>query len=160
MFTIADIRDIAVQIEENGEKAYRQASKEVDDPEIAKIFSWMADEEKRHAQWFASIQSKKELTEEQMAIEEMGRGLLKEMIADQTFSMDHKELKKVKSFHQMVRQSKSFEQDTILFYQFLKGLLDDDEASFQIEKIIAEEQNHFDQLSEMEGAGDGIYAPA
>ena len=159
MFTIADIRDIAIQIEENGEKAYRQASREVADPEIAEIFSWMADEEKRHARWFASIESKKPLTVEQQALEEMGRGLLKEMIADQTFSMEHKELLQAKTFQEMVSQSKSFEQDTILFYQFIKGVLDDDDACRQIDFIIAEEQRHFERLAELEEAGDGLFVP-
>ncbi len=160
MFTIADIRDIAIQIEENGEKAYRKASRDVKDPEIAEIFSWMADEEKRHSQWFASIQSDKELTPEQQSLEEMGRGLLKEMIADQTFSMENKELLRVKTFQEMVTQSKSFEQDTILFYQFIKGVLDDKEACNQIDLIIAEEQNHFDKLEAMEAAGNDMFASA
>ncbi len=160
MFTIADIRDIAIQIEQNGEKAYRKASQEARDPEIAKIFDWMADEEKRHAQWFATIDSDKPLTEEQQALEEMGRGLLKEMIADQTFSLEHKELLGVKTFQEMVVQSKSFEKDTVLFYQFLKGVLDDDDACNQIDLIIAEEQNHFNRLSEMEEAGDGMFVSA
>lgn len=160
MFTIADIRDIAIQIEQNGEKAYRQASQQVTDPKIAEIFTWMADEEKRHAQWFASIDSDKQLTEEQQALEAMGRGLLKEMIADQTFSMEHKELLQSKTFQETVIQSKSFEKDTILFYQFLRGVLDDDEACRQIDLIIAEEQNHFDRLTEMAESGDGMFLPA
>jgi rubrerythrin len=160
MFTIADIRDIAIQIEQNGEKAYRQASQQVTDSKIAEIFTWMADEEKRHAQWFASIDADKQLTEEQQALEEMGRGLLKEMIAGQTFSMEHKELLQSKTFQETVIQSKSFEKDTILFYQFLKGVLDDDDACRQIELIIAEEQNHFERLTEMEEAGDGMFVPA
>lgn len=160
MFTIADIRDIAIQIEENGEKAYRQASREADDPEIAEIFSWMADEEKRHARWFASIESEKPLTDEQQAIEEMGRGLLKEMIADQTFSLEHEELLQAKTFQKMVSQSKTFEQDTIIFYQFIKGVLDDADACRQIDLIIAEEEKHFERLAELEAAGGGLFAPA
>lgn len=160
MFTIADIRDIAIQIEHNGEKAYRQASMETDDPEIAEVFSWMADEERRHGQWFAAIESDKELTEEQQALEEMGRGLLREMIADQTFSMDSKELQKVKTFKEMIHQSKSFEKDTILFYEFLKGVLDDEDACKQIDLIIAEEQNHYNRLAEMEEAGGDLFVSA
>ncbi|MEE4167253.1 MAG: ferritin family protein [Desulfocapsaceae bacterium] len=158
MFTIADIRDIAIQIEENGEKAYRQASQEAADPEIAEMFAWMADEEKRHARWFATIESDKTLSEEQQALEEMGRGLLKEMIADQTFSMEHQELLAVKTFQEMVVQSKSFEQDTILFYQFIKGVLDDEDACRQIDLIIAEEKRHIERLAELEEAGDGLFA--
>ena len=159
MFTVADIRDIAIQIEQNGEKAYRQASREITDPEIAELFAFMADEEKRHARWFAALESDKPLTEEQREIEEMGRGLLKEMIADQTFSLEREELLQAGSFEEMVRQSKSFEQDTILFYQFIKGVLDDEDACRQIEHIIAEEQRHFELLSELKEAGDGLFDP-
>lgn len=159
MFTVADIRDIAIQIEENGEKAYRQASREAADPEIARIFAWMADEEKRHARWFASIESDKPLTEEQQEIEEMGRGLLKEMIADQTFSLEHKELLQIKTFEEMVSQAKAFEQDTVLFYQFIKGVLDNEAAGRQIDLIIAEEQRHLELLTEMKKTGDGLFVP-
>ncbi len=55
MFTIADIRNIAIQIELNGEKTYRKASEECTDPTMAKIFVKMAEDEKRHAKWFESI---------------------------------------------------------------------------------------------------------
>ena len=85
MFTIADIRDIAIQIEKNGEKSYREAARKAADPEIAEIFNWMADEEKRHAQWFETIESEAELTEEQQELEKMGRRLLQEMVEGQTF---------------------------------------------------------------------------
>jgi len=154
MFTIADIRDIAIQIEKNGEKAYRQASEEASDPEIVEIFSWMADEERRHGQWFASITSDKPLTKDQIALEQMGRELLKEMIAGQTFSMGQEELKAVESFQDMVTQSKVFEKDTILFYEFLKGVLDDPDAEAQIDEIIAEERVHLERLEDMEGLKD------
>ena len=160
MFTVADIRDIAIQIETNGELAYRQASKNAADPEIATLFEWMADEEQRHAAFFATIESDQELTSEQQALEEMGRGLLKEMIADQTFSLNQQELQKVKTFQEMVSQSKSFEQDTILFYEFLKGVLDDEKACQTIDLIIAEERNHVNQLAELESSNGTILTPA
>jgi rubrerythrin len=52
MFTIADIRHIAIQIEKNGEETYRKAASEATDPDIGQILGKMADDEKRHAQWF------------------------------------------------------------------------------------------------------------
>ena len=160
MFTIADIRDIAIQIEINGEKTYRQASRDAKDPQIAELFNWMADEERRHAQWFESIAVDKPLTEEQIELEKMGRALLKEMIAGQTFSMDEEELKTVTSFKEMVSQSKSFEKDTILFYEFLKGVLDDKQVEIEIDKIIAEEQAHYEKLKELEGLDDPLCVSA
>jgi rubrerythrin len=152
MFTIADIRDIAIQIELNGEKAYREASENAANPQIAEIFTWMADEEKRHARWFESIQSDKPLTEEQLELEKMGRQLLQEMIAGQTFSLQQNSLQNSASSEVMLAQAGSFEQDTILFYEFLKGLMDSEDSCRQLDRIIEEERRHFEQLEEMNRA--------
>ena len=159
MFTIADIKDIAIQIEKNGEKSYREAARKASAPEIAEIFNWMADEEKRHAQWFETIHSDAELTEEQQEIEKMGRKLLQEMVEGQTFSLEQDELAKATSFQEMISSSMGFEKDTILFYEFLKGLISDESAVQQLEVIIAEEQNHFDRLEELEADEYGAHQP-
>ena len=45
MFTVADIREIAVQIEKNGEAAYRAAAQLISDSAVSEIFTWMAEEE-------------------------------------------------------------------------------------------------------------------
>lgn len=153
MFTVADIRDIAIQIERNGEETYRQAAKMAADPRMAEIFQWMADEEKRHAEWFESIRSDQPLSEEQIALEKMGRQLLQEMVADQTFSLERKKLQQSRDLSEVLAQSKLFEQDTVLFYEFLQTMITDDEAYKQLETIIAEERRHFRQLGEMEASG-------
>ena len=150
VFTIADIRDIAVQIERNGENTYRQASKDAENPEIADLFSWMAEEEKRHAQWFENIKSEHPLTAEQRELEKMGRQLLQEMVGDQTFSLEQAELKKVTSFKEMIVQSIVFEKDTILFYEFLKGVVEGEDVRKGLDIIIAEEQKHADRLENLE----------
>lgn len=156
MFTIADIRDIAVQIERNGEQTYRQASRLAADPELAELFDWMADEERRHAEWFAAIDSQQELSEEQRELEQMGRQLLQSMVEGQTFSLERDELLQLSSFQELVEVSKGFEKDTMLFYDFLKGLIEDPQARRQLELIIAEEQSHYDRLDELAAADDSI----
>lgn len=156
MFTVADIRDIAIQVERNGEKAYRTASENITDPEIAAILSWMADEERRHARWFESIKSDKPLTDEQGKLEKMGRQLLQEMIGDQTFSLEQERLQGVRTFSEMLAQAKCFESDTILFYEFLQGVIDETDAKQQLAVIIKEERRHFEQIVEMEKAGSGV----
>ena len=39
MFTLSDIRNIAVQIEENGEQTYRRAAERSVDPERKRLFT-------------------------------------------------------------------------------------------------------------------------
>ncbi len=149
MFTVADIRNIAIQIELNGEKTYRKASKESADPEMAEMFEKMADDEKRHAQWFDSLQSQKPLTEEQREMEAMGRTILQEMVKNQTFSLEQSKLENVDSVTELLKKSRGFEQDTILFYELLSGFIEEKETMEQLESIITEERRHFDELSEM-----------
>ena len=153
MFTIADIRDIAIQIETNGEAAYRQAAASVKDPVVRDVFLWMAAEEKRHATWFASFESDQTLSEEQLELEKMGRHLLQEMVADQTFSLDKEMLRNTSDFDEALAQAQLFESDTVMFYEFLMNLVTEEDAKKQLEIIILEEKRHIDQLSEMRNAG-------
>lgn len=154
MFTIDDIREIAIQIERNGEKTYRQASGLAKDSMIADILEWMAEEEKNHARWLESIRSNRKLSEEEREIERMGRDLLQEMIADQTFSLDPEQLSRAKTFAEIIAQSRAFEKDTIRFYEFLCEIVDEDAVREQLRVIIAEEQRHFEQLGTLQDRGD------
>jgi rubrerythrin len=153
MFRVADIRQIAVQIEKNGAAAYRQAAEQVSDQAVAEIFNWMADEEQRHAQWFSSIETAEPLTGEQFELEQMGRQLLQEMVADQTFSLDKKLLVQTPAFAEALEQAKLFEKDTVMFYEFLLTLISEEQPRQELERVIGEEKRHIDQLEEMQAAG-------
>ena len=92
MYTFEDIRDIAIQIERNGERTYRKASEITKDPELAKILLWLADEEHRHKKWFNALQTERKLSPEHREMEAMGRALLQDMVKDQPFSLDAEQL--------------------------------------------------------------------
>ena len=149
MFTIDDIRNIAIQIEQNGEETYRQVSKESANPKIAELFNWMADEEKRHANWFQNIKSSKPLETEHEELALMGKNLLQDMVKDQTFSLDKQALNDEKNLVLMLQQSITFELDTILFYEFLAQLINDTETQKQLNLIIKEEREHAQHLTEL-----------
>jgi rubrerythrin len=149
MFTLADIREIAVQIEKNGEAAYRKAAEMVKDSAVSDIFIWMAEEEKVHRAFFKGIESSEPISEEQRELEIMGRQLLQEMVADQTFSLDKEMLVETDDFIEALTQAQALEQDTILFYEFLLNLASDDETREQLELVIEEEKRHIEQLEEM-----------
>ncbi|MGI9536023.1 MAG: ferritin family protein [Desulfocapsaceae bacterium] len=153
MFTVADIREIAVQIEKNGEAAYRKAAEVITDSAVGDIFIWMAEDEKRHAEFFSKIESEERATEEQLQLEKMGRQLLQEMVADQTFSLDGEMLLKTTEFEEAITQAQLLEKDTIMFYEFLLNLVSDEEARQQLVEVIEEEKRHIEQLGEMKAAG-------
>lgn len=149
MFTLADVRNIAVQIELNGEETYRRAASLVSDPELARILSWMADEEKYHGELFAAIKAERTLTDEQAELEAMGRSLLQDIVRSQTFSLEQERLGQALNLEDLLLQSIEFEKDTIGFYEFLAGFLDDSEAVAQLQGIIEQEKGHVQQLERM-----------
>ncbi|MDP3478343.1 MAG: ferritin family protein, partial [Desulfoprunum sp.] len=105
MFTMADIRDIAIQIERNGEESYRQAGQSVVDTKLAGIFRWLAEEERRHAEYFASLSPDQPLSPEQSEIEAMGRSLLQDMVRGKTFSLDQQSLNSTENLEEMLDQA-------------------------------------------------------
>ena len=151
MFTLTDICNIAIQIEKNGAETYLNASKTVKDPDLAKALAWMASEEKNHAIWFESIRSDKVLSAEQMKMEAVGRSLLLDIVKSNTFSLDDNVLKETTELTDLIAQSIEFEQDTILFYEILLDLLDNDETIEKLKFIIQEEHNHIKKLKMMAG---------
>ncbi len=150
MFTIADICNIAVQIEKNGEETYRKASLASKNPEVARLLATMADDERRHGEWLATITSDKPLTEEQREMEALGRTLLQDMVKDNPFLLAENELERAKSVGEVLTRSIAFEEDTILFYQFIENFLDDRDAARQMQTIIAEERKHVQHLELLE----------
>lgn len=150
MYTIEDIRQIAIQIERNGEKTYRSAALRSPYPEVAKILNWMAEEEHRHGKWFESMPSDaKEVPGQYLEMEALGRSLLKEMVEGRTFSLDGERLDSAKDVTGVLTQSLDFENDTILFYDMLKAFMEDQDGVAQLERIINEERGHVKLLEKL-----------
>ena len=149
MFTIADIRNIAIQIERNGEETYRKAAAAAPTQELAEMFTRMADDEKRHREWFETIQTDKELTADQMEMEAVGKSILQEMVKDKTFSLEDDKLGKIDNISDIITGSQGFEEDTILFYEMLSGFIEDPHTQEQLNSIIEEEKKHAAELKEL-----------
>jgi len=151
MFTIADICNIAIQIEKNGAEAYRKAGIKCNDPEVAAFLHEMADEELQHGQWLETIiSSQQPLNAEQIELELIGKNLLQDMIRGNGFLLTNEELEAAQQVDDVIKRSKDLEEDTILFYQFIANLLEDAAAIRQMQLIITEERNHLCKLKHLE----------
>ena len=53
LFSANEILDMAIKLEKNGEVVYRDAIANISNPELITLLEWMADEEVKHADWFA-----------------------------------------------------------------------------------------------------------
>ena len=128
MFSAKEVLDIAIRLEKNGENVYRGAIKKLSDPNLSLLLEWMADEEARHARCFSRMQEKLTLEPPDPMAEEMGRDLLKNLLAGQSFSLEDVDFSRIDHINAMIATFIEFEKDTILFYQMLEAFIQDDLA--------------------------------
>lgn len=153
MFSIHDIIDIAVQLEENGEQFFRNAIQKTKNPALISLFQWLADEEIEHTRWFKNLKLNVRPSIQIPELEKMGRALLREAVGDQRFALDDADLSKIKQVNALLALAIKFEEDTVLFYQMLQPFIEDRETQDQLKNIIEEEERHAQKLKEfLEGA--------
>ncbi|MEJ2655880.1 MAG: ferritin family protein [Desulfobacterales bacterium] len=149
MFSLKDIIDIAVQIEQNGERVYRNAAKKIKDPSLKSLMQWLADEETRHERWFQALKGAMPETGEYPEQEEMGRALLRDAVGSKSFALENADFSSMEKIEELLRLAIEFEQDTMLFYKMLQPLIEGQRTLEQLHVIIQEEENHAARLKEM-----------
>lgn len=147
MFDIAEILDLAIKIENNGEATYRRAVNEVSGRALTALLNWMADEEMRHARWFADLKAEIARGTAHPFLEEMGRELFADLIGEQSFSLKEVDFAAIPSADALVEAFIEFERDTIIFYEILIAFVEDRQTRRHLQQIISEENNHVTQLS-------------
>jgi rubrerythrin len=142
MFTTAEIVDLAIQIEKNGERIYRDALQKAPNSSIAAGLERLADEEAQHAKWFSEIKEAAQASIDDPRVEEMWKSILRGILGDQVFSLqeaDFSSLEKMKDLHELAIE---FEKDTVLFYEMLRSFIQDEGTLSGLNKIIEEENRH------------------
>ena len=146
MFSIQEILDLAIRLEKNGESVYRTAAAKLSRADLVSLLVWMADEEVKHARWFSELKQKVETESINPFMEEMGREIFTDMLGEKSFSHQEVDFSKIDQPRDLVAVFIEFEQDTVLFYETLKPFIEDNGTLNNLEKIIAEENNHIARL--------------
>ena len=154
MFTLYEIYDLAVQIEKNGEKFFREAVKKVSDPSLKTLFQWLADQEVRHANWFAQKKASLKVGGGTLALNEMSSQMLQDILGDQRFSLGDIDIDQIDTLEDLLSIAMEFEEDTIIFFGMLKSLIDDDEIIEGMDEIIEEEKRHIQVLQDYRKTGE------
>jgi len=147
MFSITEIIEIAVQIEKNGERVYREAIGQSKNPELDHLLLQIADEELEHADWF--LKDEIEKSQNRPQVKEMDSALVEDLIGNQTFSLADVNFSMVKNSEALINIFIEFENDTILFYEMLKTFLVDEKTIEHLEKIIREEASHVEKFESL-----------
>jgi len=148
MFSTREILDFAIKIEKNAEDLYREAASKMENPEIGSLLLFLADEERRHAEWFQQRKETIKLEGDEAEMERLYGTLLRDMIGDQTFSLAEADLSRMDQVKALLELAVEFENDTILFYETLHSLIDDEDTSARVREIITDENEHVQLLSE------------
>ena len=151
MFSIGDIIDLAVQIEENGEKFYRDAAAKAANPKLASMLQWLADEEVNHVEKFSEMRQEAQGTAEDPRLEDIGKALLQRSLGDQTFSLEDIDFSSLDQVETLLEWAIEFEKDTIVFYEMIKSFVQDKGTQDLLEAIIEEELGHIRVLEEFLG---------
>ena len=153
MFSTGEIIDLAVQIEKNGEKVYRDALQKISNHPLSSLLEWLADQEAEHATWFSNL--KLAITEAPVDtdLEEMGKTMLQRVLGDQTVSLTHVDFSKIDQIEDLIELAIEFERDTVLFYEMIESFIDDEQTMDHLKKIIHEEERHAQVLEELLESG-------
>ncbi len=142
MFTLAELYDLGILIEKNGEKFYRDALKQAWSTPIADTLNMLAEEEVKHVSFFEKRMDVLKQKRENPLLDEMSTSMLKEILGNQTFSLQETDVSKIRSVDELVSLAIEFEKDTILFYEMVGSFMTDDEARRELKEIILEEEQH------------------
>ena len=149
MFSVHEILDLAVQLEENGEAVYRDAVDRVTAPDLVSLLEWMADEEAEHRRWFLGLKDNFVSRSINPFMEEMSRQVFGGMLGEKSFSHRDVDFSVVKRLEDLIGIFIEFENDTILFYETLMPFIEDKDTLQNLSKIITEENNHVKKLREL-----------
>jgi rubrerythrin len=142
MFSLAEVYELGIRIERNGEKFYRDALKQAWSKPLADMLNRLAEEEVKHVDFFVKRMDALKQKRENPFLDEMGTSMLKDILGNQTFSLNDTDVSKIKSVEELVALAIEFEKDTILFYEMIGSFMTEEEARRELEEIIKEEQRH------------------
>lgn len=149
MFNAQDILNIAIRLENNGEKTYLDARQHTADADLKALLAWIAQEEQSHARWFTELKERLSRGEDHHLMAEFSSALVDDVVREQAFSLQEVDFATIDTPEKMIRTFLGFENDTIGFYEILKSFIQDPTIAEQLEQVIAEEKNHVDQFQAM-----------
>jgi rubrerythrin len=149
MFTIIEVYDLASQIEKNGEAFYRNALKDLSHPGLNPLFQWLAEEEVRHQKWFSQRKDSQKNALGNADSEDIGGEILKNILGNQTFSLKEADLSNIRDMVALIKLAIQFEEDTIVFFEMIRTLIEDEKTLEQLNEIIEEEKGHVRALQDV-----------
>ncbi len=143
MFTAMELFDLAIQVEENGERFYRFAMDRVKQDSLKKVLGWLADQELQHKSAFLEIKGKiGDKTKPAPPFSSLSRPVLRRAMGRHAFSLDELRIDSMQEEKEILEAAVHFEEDAILFFEFVAAFVSDTGALSILEQIRDEELKH------------------
>lgn len=150
LFDVSEIFKIALKIEENGIKFYREYAQKEENSKAKEVFSYLAEEEVIHKKLFGEMLSKIEKYEQEESYPGEYFEYLRSYVDGVIFNKEKidKEISQIKDTLSAIDFAINRELDSIFYYSEIKNLVSKNQRD-SINKIIEEERKHFLKLSEV-----------
>ena len=154
-FKASEMFQIAMRIEENGERLYRHAVNLTDDAKMKDMFGFVADEETKHRKTFEGMLSKIEDYQPPERYPGEYFAYLKAYAENVVFPPERmeRELAKITDVDGALEFAIQREIESILYYIEAKGFVPENQRD-AIDEIIAEERKHYLKLTEIKRSLD------
>jgi rubrerythrin len=149
MFSLQDVVSIAIKVEENGERTYRRAAANARNEQLAALLNQLADDEARHARWFAGLAAKLGGIDVDAELADMGQSLLRGIVGEESFSLGDVDLESIDSVDGVIEAATELEHDTAIFYEMLGSFVTDEATVTDLRRIIEEERSHGRRLQKL-----------
>lgn len=152
-FNAEEILGIAVQIERNGQKFYKQAAANIANEEHKKLLEELAAMEVAHEKYFSGMLnslSPDERGTKDYDLDNEAAGYLKNVADGNVFDYrkDPTELLKgIESIDDILRTAIGMEKESVVFYSGIRQMVPEHMGSERIDEIIKEELSHISLLS-------------
>jgi hypothetical protein len=153
MYTPLDILDVAIQLERNGEKLFKDAVEKVRHPDLEDLLKWIVAQEQAHMEWFIELKAKIKKPFADPILQEMGQVILQKTLEGAAFNLKNIDFTEINEIKELLNIFIEFEKDLGLFYELLLSFVDDQESKDLLEMIIDEEHNHVRLLKEFMETG-------
>lgn len=141
---------LAIRIEENGEKFYREMGEKLNDPSVKKLFLFLADEEAQHRKFYEEIYSELDKIVPFESYAGEYSSYLFSYAESVLFNKNifQEKLKSINNEIDAIDFAISTELNAISFFQEFKNIVSGKNREI-IDQIIEEERKHFVQLTNM-----------
>ena len=150
-YSIAEILQIAVQIEKNGKDFYEELVNLSYDEQAIKVFTYLAQEEERHIAVFKKLLDSVQTYDQQEVYPDEYFSYLNKLASEHVFTQENKGKEAAKGIEDPVDAVDlgiKFEEESISLFQAMKKVVSKDSQNV-IDILIMQEQKHLKDLSNL-----------